>query len=113
MLTTFLRLKCTYVWENDGSCTKPLFNTNAKKDKSCLPEEVPAHGLIKMSATFYLDLIIGIALIVCSLPFLNMLMKDLKKKTMKRGVFLIVLLTLGVLIAGGIAVIASAFLGAW
>lgn len=96
-----------------GSATKPLFNTNAKKNKSCLPEEASAHGLDRMTATFILDLIIGVALIVSSLPFLSLLMKGNKKNALKRSAILIVLLTMGVLIAGGIAVIASAFLGAW
>jgi len=38
-------------------------------------------------------------------------MKDNKKKVLKGSAILIVLLTLGVLIAGGIAVIVSALLG--
>ena len=64
-----------------------------------------------MDTAFILDLIIGIALIVSSLPFLSLLMKNNKKKVLKGSAILIVLLTLGVLIAGGIAVIVSALLG--
>ncbi|MGA2574218.1 MAG: hypothetical protein ABSF36_08510 [Candidatus Methanomethylicaceae archaeon] len=64
-----------------------------------------------MDTASILDLIIGIALIVSSLPFLSLLMKDNKKKVLKGSAILIVLLTLGVLIAGGIAVIVSALLG--
>jgi hypothetical protein len=64
-----------------------------------------------MDTASILDLIIGIALIVSSLPFLSLLMKDNKKKALKGSAILIVLLTLGVLIAGGIVVIVSALLG--
>jgi len=64
-----------------------------------------------MDTASILDLIIGIALIISSLPFLSLLMKGNKKKVLKGSAILIVLLTLGVLIAGGIAVIVSALSG--
>jgi hypothetical protein len=66
-----------------------------------------------MATVYLLDLIIGVALIVSSLPFLSLLIKGNKKKALKRSAILIVLLTLGVLIVGGIAVIASALFGTW
>jgi uncharacterized membrane protein len=94
-----------------ASGTKPLFNTNAKKNKSCLPQEASPHGLDWMATVFILDLIIGVALIVSSLPFLDLLIKGNQKKVLKGSAILIVLLTLVVLIAGGIAIIASTLLG--
>jgi hypothetical protein len=66
-----------------------------------------------MATVYILDLIIGVALIISSLPFLSLLIKGNKKKALKRSAILIVLLTLGVLIVGGIAVIASALFGTW